>query len=538
MLDTLKTKLAAQLEKLLPPRAQRVIVYDPRQETTGLSQTINVDRALALFREADAGNPTDLFALYTEILLTDSHLQTELGKRKLAVLGDPLAILPVDKKNADDVKAAEAVRAMIEDYEPHHEVGEVDGANPREAEGASEDFDYAAAALLDAVLWPVVVMEKIFRPASEPGLRYELSELVPVPAWLLDFSEGRMRIKATDPKTGAPTGELMEVDRRRFIVHRGHMLSAADFRGGPMRSLVLWWMLSQLSREWWARFLDRYGSPFLVGKYDQADDASRSVLERAFQWAVKIGGLVVSKQTEVEIQQAGAGAHGDAYEKFIAICQREKSKLILGQTLSTESQPLGIGGGASKTHEGVRQDFRQFDAHRLGKTLTRQLFRQYLEINGFKGRPPRAVFGGESPEDAVATGELLGKLKQAGIRVADSALEQLGERVGLALERDQAPAPAEQPPALALGARLKLLSAAPLLAADDANGQIAATGAADLARAFRGALAPVRQMVLDASSPDELQDKILSAYADWPVGRVAAVIEAALTAFALNAYLR
>ena len=91
------------------------------------------------------------------------------------------------------------------------------------------------------------------------------------------------------------------------------MLTTPDNRGGPMRSLVFWWLLSSMGRDWWARFLDKYGSPFLVGKYDQADDASRGVLERAFQWAVRVGGIVVSKQTEVEIIQASASQSGDAF---------------------------------------------------------------------------------------------------------------------------------------------------------------------------------------------------------------------------------
>lgn len=526
MLDSFKKYLAG----LIP--VQRVIVHDPRQETTGLTQTISADRVLAFIREADGANPRDLFALYTDILLGDAHIQTELSKRKLAVLGDTVSIQPVDEGNADDVAAAEAIKAMVADYEP------LDAQDQEDfAEGAAEDFDYACAALLDGAIWPVVVMEKVFRASAKAGLNYDLADLVPVPAWLLDFSTGKLRIRETND-TGLETGTFIDPDRRRFIVHRGHLLTAPDYRGGPMRSLVMWSLLSQLGREWWARFLDRYGSPFLVGKYDQADDASRSVLERAFQWAVRIGGLVVSKQTEVEVLSASASQSGDAYEKFLAVCQREKSKLILGQTLSAESQPLGIGGGASDTHEGVRQDFRQFDALRLGKTLARQLFRQYLTINGFKGRVPTLTWGGESPMEATATGELLSKLKTAGIRLTDDGIDDLSKRTGLELERDQATAPGlppKLPPALALGARLRLLSTTPLLAADDANGQIAANAAAELSQAFRGALAPVRQMILAAESADDLQQRILSAYADWSVGRVAGVIEAALVAFSLNA---
>lgn len=522
-MPTLKERLAEYFKSLIPTKT--VTIVDRRQETTGLSQTIDVDRALGLFGEADAGNPRELFALYTEIVLGDSHLQGEFAKRKLAVLGDALSILPIDKENADDAAAAEAIKAMVADFESSS------------IESRVQDFGDACLFLLDSVLWPVAIVEKVFRKSAKAGLQYELAELVPVPAHLLDWSEGRLRLCKTDPVTGYVTGGYHEVDPHRYIVHRGHLLTSPDFRGGPFRSLVIWWMFSALSREWWARFLDRYGSPFLVGKYDQADDASRSVLERAFSWAVKIGGLVVSKETEVELQQASSSQSGDAYEKFLAVCQREKSKLILGQTLSSDSQPLGIGGGASKTHEGVRQDVRQWDAAQLGKTLRTQLFRQYLSINGIKGRPPKAVWGGESKEESQVTGALLSSLKSAGLRLTDDGVVTLSERVGLPLERDPGAAVSPAPAAISLGSRLVLASPR-LIDADRANEAIARAGAADLAQAFRGALAPVRQILDEAESADEVQARILRAFPDWSAGRVAEVVERALVAFAANGMVR
>ena len=90
-----------------------------------------------------------------------------------------------------------------------------------------------------------------------------------------------------------------------------------------MRSILFWWLLGVMDRDWWSRFLDRYGSPFLVGKYEQTDDQSRTTLERAFSAAVKIGGLVVSKDTDVEIKQAASQSAGEAFEKFYTISRRE-----------------------------------------------------------------------------------------------------------------------------------------------------------------------------------------------------------------------
>ena len=110
-----------------------------------------------------------------------------------------------------------------------------------------------------------------------------------------------------------------------------------------MRSLVFWWFFGAMDRESWARFIDRYGSP--LGKYDQADDESRTVLERAFNQATKLFGVVISKETEVELMQASAAPTGEAFEKFHDIACREKSKLIVGQTGSQNTKSTGLGSG-------------------------------------------------------------------------------------------------------------------------------------------------------------------------------------------------
>jgi hypothetical protein len=73
--------------------------------------------------------------------------------------------------------------------------------------------------------------------------------------------------------------------------------------------------------------------------------------------------------------------------------------------------------------------------------------------------------------------------------------------------------------------------------ADDANRQIARGTAAALAQAFRGSLAPVRQIILSSSSPAECESRIRSLFPDWTSDRIAPILEKALSAHAGNATL-
>ncbi|WP_414664863.1 phage portal protein family protein [Horticoccus sp. 23ND18S-11] len=501
--------LLAYLADFLP--LQRRTVYNPRVMPGSLAATLNVDLVHEIITSAEQGDTERLFALYQDILVTGSHLQGRLGDRKEAVLSDTLSVQPFDKNNADDVAAAELIKLELTKH---------------------DDWEDTCAHLLDSVLWPVSLVEKTYQPSTKPGLRYELKSLTPVPYQLLTYIEGRMELRETDDR-GHPTTVRFAPEPARYLMHRGHLLKGVpDNWGGPMRSLVFWWLLSHMSRDWWARFLDRYGAPFVVGRYDQNDDASRSILERAFALATKLGGLVISKETEVEIKQAAASDSGEAYQAFIELCNRETSKLILGETLSSDAQATGMGSGTAKSQGSKRDEKRMGDARRLAKTLRNGLFKQFLEINGLKGRPPVPIWGSVSPEEIASICDTLDSLTGAGLEVDDSALVILSEKVGFQLRRS------ERPPPVATGPGGVLPFSAASLAlkkkADDAVDLIAEAAAVDLAAAFPGELAPIRGIILASSTPEEAIRDVLAFCAKFEPGKSARVIEEALVAMAAN----
>ena len=516
--DIIKQRIAAYFSKIIPQK--RVTVINPWADQPTMTERISAERVQEIIQSAQAGDPRDLYALYRDIVLTDSHVQSEMNKRKLAVIGDALTIAPKDKKNPDDVAAAKVINDLVEDM-----------SVPNPDDPSSCSWLRACSHLMDSTMFPVSVVEKIFRPANDPSLRYELNELIGVPHSLLtyvtnqqDFT-GLLKIREVND-LGMPTGKTIEVDPDRYIVHRGHLLTCHDVWGGPMRAVIFWWLLSTMDREWWARFLEKYGSPFLLGKYNQGDNSSRSVLERAFSYAVKIGGLVVTKDTEVSLVQAAGSQNAEGYEKFLRLCNEEKSKLILGQTLSAESRNTGLGSGVAKGHAQVRDDYRQYDAKMLAATMEEQLFKQYLRINGIPGRV-KLLWGSVGTEEKESLGTILVNLKQGGLEPADEALENISELLGFQVQRS--PDATTQTPGMALHA---LASRGDL--PGDLVDLVAANGSAKLARTFRGSLAPVRRMILLSSSPQDLERKIKDFYADWDPTRIADVVDEALVAFAAN----
>lgn len=397
--------------KIIP--IKRVTLVNPQREPPSVAAHMTVDRVYAATCAAEAGNTTELFTLYRDIILADSHVQGELGKRKLAVLGDPLTFQPWDPKAKEDVDSSQALERQL--------------LNAR-------SLFKACIHLLDATLYPVAVVEKVFKPGADRiAPRYSIADLIPVPHTLLDYRSGNIRIFDTDAG-GNILSTSQDPDPERYIIHRGHMLSVADNRGGPMRALLYWWLLGNMGRGWWASFLERYGSPFMVGTVPAGDANSRALLESAFAWAIKLGGLVVTDGAKVELKQASSSS-GDAFEKFMLFSRREISKLILGQTLSAEAQPTGMNSGVSDAQETVRGDIRRLDARLLGETIRDQLAEQWLRVNGFTGMPPTIIWAKDTSEAAVRFGTLLVTLKDAGFRPTEAAGPNVSEKVGLEVER-------------------------------------------------------------------------------------------------------
>lgn len=505
------------MEKNWAPRNLETI-NDPRNEPASTLGGLTADRVHSAITQAEGGDTRELFSIYRDVLIADSHLQSVVETRLLAVIGDEVMISPVDKNKPEDVAAADAIKGAIDRL---------------------PDFLGVCRDLLWGAIWPISVVERTYKPATEPGLAYDWAEMIAVPDHLLRWSRGVLEVELIDPEGRRPSGKYVELDPARYITYKGHLLKTADNWGGPMRALAWWFFLKVMDREWWVRFLDKFGTPFMVGKFDKADDKSRQVLERAFNLATKIGGVAINKETSIELLKAGTGDSAGSFENFYRICDDAIARRVLGQTLSSTASATGIGGGASGIQSEVRSDIASFDKKRLAQTLRAQLFKPWLRLNKFTGAVPRIAFGGEEVEENATTATVLKDLKAAGVRISDKSLPILSQRVGLELERD--PGASEATPAGPGTAGtpelpgVRTLSTLPgLPSPETSTASISRRAAAMISQAYRGTLAPAREILLTSATPEEAERRLLATFGDWDPTRAAEVIESAFAAGAWN----
>lgn len=463
-------KLASVLAQVVPTNilARLSGFGEPYQQATSLSMA----QIQSILRTAESGDTYLLFTVYRDMIINSAHIQTEMGKRIMSVIGQTENIQPCDKENKDDVVAAEAIRDMI--------------AN-------CDNWTAARMHLMGGHLWPLAVSEKIYEPvpASEQfkykhPVRYRLKKLHPVNYALLSYrisywnlaqgGNGTYPAGTTPPNyitSGQPPSSLpsdsplvwnpddwepdlrfystlsngqinfdlassYKPDPARHVIHRGNVTSGfRDNYGGALRGVLFWWFLSTLGRDWFSRFMERYGSPFVVAYVNTQQKDVLDFLTRALSSSTKQGALMVDQRAKVELKETMVSGAADGYSKFIGLCHEEITKIILGQTLSTKPQGTGLGSGVADLQGEVLDAWRQYDERVLGETEQKQIFEDYLRINGFRGRAPKPTCGGLTKNNLLLLSKTLVNLKQAGLKPTESSLETLSEKCGFQVEIDE-----------------------------------------------------------------------------------------------------
>ena len=119
--------------------------------------------------------------------------------------------------------------------------------------------------------------------------------------------------------------------------------------------------------------------PFRVAKYDGYDEKTRQELESALKDAGSAAYIVIPKETDLNFIQNNTQGSSILYDQLIDVCNKELSKLILGQTMTTEA------GGAlaqAKVHQEVEQEIHNADKLFVRNVLNDKLI-PLLRIHGF-----------------------------------------------------------------------------------------------------------------------------------------------------------
>jgi len=239
--------------------------------------------------------------------------------------------------------------------------------------------------MLEAPFYGMAPLEVIWKSAENSWLP-ERIEGKP-PEWFAFDPENKLRFLSMDNMTD---GE--EIPDYKFLLPRHHA-SYQNPYGERVLSKCFWPVVfKKAGFKFWAVFTEKYGMPWLIGKVPRStNETERGALLSRLTSMVQDAVAVINDDESVDITEAaGKSASADIYEKLISVSNREISKAILGQTLTTE---LDKGGSfaATKEHMEVRADLVDQDKRMISQAF-HILFSWIIEFNAQGAAVPEFAF--------------------------------------------------------------------------------------------------------------------------------------------------
>ena len=214
----------------------------------------------------------------------------------------------------------------------------------------------------------------------------------------------------------------------KWIVHRAKVKSGLTVRGGLARSAAWAFLFKTFTLKDWAVFCEAYGQPLRVGAY--GPDATPEEKDKLLAAVANIGSdfaAIIPESMKIEFIKAEISGSIELYERRADWLDRQVSKLVLGQTGTTDAQAGGYAVG--KVHDGVRDDIERADAKQLAATLNRDLVKPLVSVNrGPRKKYPKICIG---RPDEVDLDKLVGnvvKLVPMGLKVGMSTMR---DKIGL-----------------------------------------------------------------------------------------------------------
>ncbi len=395
------------------PTTAGVRRYDAMHPAAGLTP----GRLARLLRDSIEGDPAPYLALAEDMEERDQHYGSVLQTRKLQVAGLEI-----------DVEAAEEDARSIEQADLVREVV------------ARDAFLTELRDMLDAI-----------------GKGFSATEII----W--DTSAGQWRPRALkwreprwfnfDPIDGETLllrelGGDVALKPFGWIVHHAKAKSGLPIRGGLARGAAWAFLFKSFTAKDWAIFCEAYGQPLRLGKYDgSATERDKAVLLEAVTNIGTDYAAIIPESMTVEFVEAKLAGSHELYEKRADWLDRQVSKLVLGQTATTDA--IAGGHAVGKTHDRVREDIERADAVQLAATLNRDLVRPLVDLNfGPQKIYPRLTIGRPEEVDIEKLVKNVAALVPLGLKVSASVMR---DKIGLPDPGDDEellgpPAPKEEPP--------------------------------------------------------------------------------------------
>lgn len=134
--------------------------------------------------------------------------------------------------------------------------------------------------------------------------------------------------------------------------------------------------IKNASMQFWVSFLEKFGSPWAIGKTDQDPDSLADEIHAMLNGDT----AVIDVDDEISLVQPNSTSK-DSFEAIVNYCDKQIRNVVLGANLSSDVQTGSL--AASKTHNEVREEIALADAKILLSCIS-QVIDIFKEINNIK----------------------------------------------------------------------------------------------------------------------------------------------------------
>ena len=279
------------------------------------------------------------------VLLDDDEIAQVVETRIDALLATPLRVEP------NDTDEAQKLNLILKEW--FHEI---------------------ATGAMNALFFGYSVQEAVYelKPEGYVGIQWIGEKPM---QWFEPKNDGRLIYR--------PEGMVAEheVDQVfKFFLTRRKATYEQPYGKALLATLYWLFFFKQNGFKFWAKFLERFGTPILLGKCKDTDteDMSRALLNAHAQSV-----LSIDIEDDVQILSASGtnGSAGAAFESFNNQLIRQIQKVVLGQTLTSGTDGKGSY-SLGQVHENVRMDKLKSDIRLVTPTL-QAVVNALCELNGW-----------------------------------------------------------------------------------------------------------------------------------------------------------
>jgi phage gp29-like protein len=357
------------------------------------SKGLTPAKLAGILLQAEQGDIIAQCELAEDIEEKDTHLFSELQKRRLCMKSVPWKLVPPRNAIKEEIRDTDMLQELLEDmtFLP------------------DTFFDMS-----DAILKGFSNSEVTWHQEEKLWLQKSID--FKDPSWFMINRDDRNDIRLRD---NTPNGEAL--NPFGWVKHVHKTKSGYVSRNGLARILAWPYIFKNYSVRDLAEFNEIYGLPLRVGKYPTgASSTEKRTLLQAVMGIGHNAGGIIPQGMQIEFEEAAKGSE-KPFAYMMEFMDKAMSKAILGGTLTSQADGKSSTNALGSVHDEVRGEIRDSDLTQIDSTATRDIVLPMYMFNCRSytkpSRCPRLVHDTTEAEDMKLFSDSLPGLVSTGVQI-------------------------------------------------------------------------------------------------------------------------